>query len=53
MTVEEMIKLLGVKTQSDESIDLCYKMDLEAFHMLAKDENKSYRSEERRVGKEC
>ncbi len=45
MTVEEMIKLLGVKTQSEESIDLCYKMDLEAFHMLEKNENKSYKKE--------
>ena len=45
MTVEEMIKLLGVKTQSEDSIELCYKMDIEAFHMLAKAKNKSFQKE--------
>lgn len=45
MSIEEMIKLLGVKTQSEESIDLCYKMDIVAFKMLENDENKSYQKE--------
>lgn len=34
MTVEEMLKFLGVRTQSKESIELCYKMDLQAFKMM-------------------
>ena len=36
MSVEEMLKFLGVKTQSEESIDLCYLMDKEAFNMMSK-----------------
>lgn len=36
MSVEEMLKFLGVKTQSEESIDLCYMMDKEAFNMMSK-----------------
>ena len=34
MTIEEMLKFLGVRTQSRESIDLCYQMDLAAFSMM-------------------
>ncbi len=34
MDVETMIKFLGVRTQSRESIDLCFQMDLEAFNMM-------------------
>jgi len=29
-----MLKFLGVRTQSKESIDLCFKMDIEAFNMM-------------------
>ena len=38
MTIEQMLKLLGVRTQSRESIDLCYQMDLEAFNMMSTNE---------------
>ena len=38
MTIEQMLKILGVRTQSRESIDLCYQMDLEAFNMMTTDE---------------
>ncbi|MCR5113903.1 MAG: hypothetical protein K6A63_08205 [Acholeplasmatales bacterium] len=34
MSIEEMLKFLGVRTQSLESIDLCYQMDQEAFNMM-------------------
>ena len=34
MTIEQMLKLLGVRTQSRESIDLCYQMDLEAINIM-------------------
>ena len=34
MSIEEMLKFLGVRTQSHESIDLCYQMDQEAFKMM-------------------
>ena len=34
MTIEEMLQYLGVKTQSKESIELCYMMDQEAFNMM-------------------
>lgn len=34
MNVEEMLKFLGVRTQSYESIKLCYQMDMEAFNMM-------------------
>ena len=40
MSIEEMLKFLGVRTQSKESIDLCYKMDLEAFNMMNDDKIK-------------
>ena len=30
-----MLLYLGVKTQSQESIELCYMMDLEAFNMMS------------------
>ena len=33
-----MPKTLGVRTQSKESIDLCYKMDIEAFNMMETNE---------------
>lgn len=36
MSIEEMLKFLGVKTQSEESIDLCYMMVKEAFNMMSK-----------------
>lgn len=39
MTIEEMLKLLGVRTQSKESIEICYQMDLEAFNMMTTNEN--------------
>lgn len=39
MNVEEMLKFLGVRTQSKESIELCYIMDLEAFNMMSDDNN--------------
>ena len=38
MSIEEMLKLLGVRTQSRESIDLCYQVDLEAFNMMSSTE---------------
>ncbi|MCR5349389.1 MAG: hypothetical protein K6E20_00200 [Acholeplasmatales bacterium] len=38
MTIEQMLKILGVRTQSRESIDLCYQMDLEAFNMMSTNE---------------
>ena len=41
MSIEEMLKFLGVRTQSKESIDLCYKMDLEAFNMMNDDKIKN------------
>lgn len=34
LTIEEMLKFLGVRTQSKESINLCYKMDMAAFDMM-------------------
>ena len=34
-----MLKFLGVRTQSKESIELCYIMDLEAFNMMSDDNN--------------
>ena len=34
LTTDEMLSYLGVKTQSQESIDLCYMMDQEAFNMM-------------------
>lgn len=34
-----MLKVLGVRTQSKESIELCYKMDIEAFNMMETDDN--------------
>ena len=37
MTIEEMLKFLGVRTQCRESIDLCYQMDLAAFSMMPAD----------------
>ena len=39
-----MLKVLGVRTQSKESIDLCFAMDIEAFNMMATNEN-SYADE--------
>ncbi len=39
MDVETMLKLLGVRTQSKESIELCFKMDIEAFNMMETSEN--------------
>lgn len=36
LTIEEMLKFLGVRTQSKESIGLCYKMDMTAFSMMEK-----------------
>lgn len=50
MTVEEMLSFLGVRTQSKESIDLCYKMDLEAFNMM---ENKNNRYDNERYIYKC
>ncbi|MGM9969113.1 MAG: hypothetical protein ACI35S_01815 [Anaeroplasma sp.] len=44
MDVEEMLKLLGVKTQSRESIELCWEMDLQAFNMMETGDNQ-FRSE--------
>ena len=37
MNIENMLDFLGVHTQSEESISLCYKMDLEAFKMMNDD----------------
>lgn len=34
MNLEEKLAYLGAKTQSEESIRLCYIMDLEAFSMM-------------------
>jgi len=39
MNVEEMLKFLGVRTQSKESIELCFMMDMEAFNMMSSKEN--------------
>lgn len=39
MNIEEMLKFLGVRTQSKESIELCFMMDMEAFNMMADDNN--------------
>lgn len=44
MNVEEMLKFLGVRTQSKESIELCYIMDLEAFNMMS-DNNNDFENE--------
>jgi hypothetical protein len=38
MDVETMLKILGVRTQSKESIELCFKMDIEAFNMMETNE---------------
>ena len=37
-----MLLFLGVRTQSEESIRLCYMMDLEAFNMMEADNFKKY-----------
>ena len=39
MDIETMLKFLGVRTQSKESIELCFKMDIEAFNMMETTEN--------------
>jgi len=39
MNIEEMLKFLGVRTQSKESIELCFMMDQEAFNMMMDDSN--------------
>lgn len=39
MDIETMLKVLGVRTQSKESIELCFKMDIEAFNMMETSEN--------------
>ena len=44
MDVETMLKVLGVRTQSKESINLCFTMDIEAFNMMETPE-KSYSDE--------
>jgi len=44
MDVETMLKVLGVRTQSRESINLCFTMDIEAFNMMETQE-KSYSDE--------
>lgn len=44
MNVEEMLKFLGVRTQSKESIELCFMMDQEAFNMMS-DEKNDYKEE--------
>ena len=44
MNIEEMLKFLGVRTQSKESIELCFMMDQEAFNMMSTDKN-NYKEE--------
>lgn len=44
MTIEEMLNYLGVRTQSEESIKLCYLMDMEAFNMMS-DKDNNYKNE--------
>ncbi len=44
MNIEEMLKFLGVRTQSKESIELCFMMDEEAFNMMS-DENNDFKNE--------
>lgn len=44
MNVEEMLKFLGVRTQSKESIELCFMMDIEAFNMMSNEKN-DYKNE--------
>ncbi len=44
MNVEEMLKFLGVRTQSMASIELCYMMDVEAFNMMS-DEKNDYKND--------
>jgi hypothetical protein len=39
MNIEEMLKFLGVRTQSKESIELCFMMDNEAFNMMSNENN--------------
>lgn len=39
MNIEEKLKFLGVRTQSKESIELCFMMDQEAFNMMIDDNN--------------
>ena len=39
MDLEEKLKFLGVRTQSKESIELCFMMDQEAFNMMSDDSN--------------
>ena len=39
MNVEEMLEFLGVRTQSKESIELCFMMDMEAFNMMSTKDN--------------
>jgi len=39
MNVEEMLKFLGVRTQSKESIELCFMMDEQAFNMMSDEKN--------------
>lgn len=39
MNIEEKLKFLGVRTQSKESIELCFMMDQEAFNMMSDDIN--------------
>ena len=45
MSIEEMLKVLGVRTQSKESIELCYQMDIEAFNMMAPDDELKFKKE--------
>lgn len=47
MLVEELIKFLGVKTQSLDSIHLCYMVDLEAFNIMNNYNNKGYENEKK------
>ena len=46
-----MLLYLGVRTQSEESIRLCYMMDLEAFNMMEANHFKAYTEE--RYNYEC
>ena len=45
VSIEEMLKVLGVRTQSKESIELCYQMDIEAFNMMAPDDELKFKKE--------
>ncbi len=51
MELDEMLLYLGVRTQTEESIRLCYMLDMEAFNMMEANNYKRY--DEERYNYEC